>query len=671
MALEGAAAIVAALLVAGVVGFALPRPLRHLIAQVSVGLCAVGAALAFAALLAPGVAAPLAVPIGLPGSGMTLALDGLSALFLLLVFAVGAVTALYAADDRAPTAPLLPVFIAGMALTLLAGDAFALVLGFELMSLASWGLVLTSGERPETRSAALLYLGMASVGAACLIPALLLLAPVAGGLPDLQFAAMRAAPPEGWRAALVLVLVLLGAGSKAGLVPLHVWLPLAHPAAPSHVSALMSGAMTKVALYVVIRVLFDLCGAGHAAGWGVPLLVLGTFSAVLGALRATQEADLKSVLAASTVENIGLIAAALGLALMARSVDLPAVAALALGAALLHVLNHGVFKTLLFLGAGAAQHGAGTRRLDRLGGLVHRMPLTTIAMLAGAASLAGVPPAAGFASEWMLFQSVLAASRIGGLALQTVVTIVAALLALAVALAAAAAVRLIGIGFLGRPRTPRTAAADEAPPRVRRLLLGLAALSAAMGLLPGPILTLTAPALQALLGTGWEGRIGPLAIAPAGEGPGYSAIGIALLLAVALLLVRVALRRGSVQEERRGPAWNCGFAAPPDWLPFGDPLTQYGAAGFAQPLRRVLGTPLLGAREVVDMPLPGETRAARLAVRERDPAETWLHMPLLRLRGALSKQADRLQFLTIRRTLVVIFAALVVFLAVIAWLEAS
>jgi formate hydrogenlyase subunit 3/multisubunit Na+/H+ antiporter MnhD subunit len=481
---------------------------------------------------------------------------------------------------------------------------------------------------------------------------------------------MRAAPPEGWRAATVLALVLLGAGSKAGLAPLHPWLPLAHPAAPSHVSALMSGAMTKVAIYVIIRLLFDVCGAAQPLWWGIPLLAMGAASALVGALRATAEGDIKAVLACSTIENVGLVAIGVGVAMAARGADLPALATLALAGALLHALNHGVFKTLLFLCAGSVAHGAGTRALSRLGGLIHRMPVTTACALVGCACLAGLPVFAGFAGEWLLLQSVLAAPRIGDLALQTLFTVLAAVMALAIALAAAAAVRLIGVGFLGRPRTPRTAVADEAGRRARFAMLGLAALAVLLGLLPGPVLWLLEPVLRALTGDGMAGRAGWLSVAPSLETPGYATLAVALLLALAAGGAALVLRRFAAGGRSRGPAWAGGFAAAPAWLPFGDPVTQYSGASFAEPLQRTLGHAILGSREELIGPPPGIPGPVTMQASFRDPAITWLFAPLQRARAAVSRAADAMQLLTIRRILMVMFVVLVLFLAVIAAVEA-
>ncbi len=659
--LTGFAVVVAALLGLGAASAVAPR---RIAALGSLGACGVGFVLALAYLLAGAAPATLAVPLGLPGSWMTLALDGLSGFFLLVLSAVGAAAAAAALEaDADATAPFLPVLLGAMALTLLAGDAFALVLGLELTSLAAGALVLMR----HNDSAALLHIGVALPGAACLIAALALLAGGAGG--DFRFAAIRAHPPEGWPAVFVLVLALLGAGAKAGLVPLHGWLARLLVAAPMHVSALMSGAMTKVALYVLVRLLFDLSGPAQPGWWGAPLLVLGAAGAVLGALRANMADDIKAVLAGATVGSVGLIVIGLGLALAARGADLSTLAALALGGAMLTALAHGLFGSLLFLGAGAVHQGAGSRSLVRLGGLIHRMPVTTAAVLVGAASLAALPPSAGFAGQWMLFQAVLGGPRIDGFGLQTLVCVVAGLLALSAALSAAAAVRLLGVAFLGRPRSPRASAAEEAGQTMRTILIALAVASGLVGLFPGGVLSLAEPALRRLVSAGMADRAGLLAVAPQADLPGYSALGIALILALSAGLVVWLVRARAVPGHRFGPVWDGGFGPPPAWLPFGDPLTQYGGASFAQPLQRVLGAALLRARETVDMPSPGETRPARIAVAMEDPAERALFGPLAALRPRLVVLADRCWLPGIRRTLAVVFAVLVFLLTVVAIVE--
>ncbi len=497
-----------------------PKHAARLVCLGCIALCAVATLLDFAFLVSGARGAALTLPIGLPGGATVLALDGLSGFFLLLVMLAAtacAAAALDALREFQATLPLFPLFVAVMGLTLLAGDALALAIGFGAMTLTSCALVLTAhrdeGVRPAARSCA----GIGALGFACLIAALAVLGqgtaaagPSAGW--GFDFAAMRAHPPAGWRAALVLALTLVGAGSTAGMVPLHVWLPPALAAAPAPAAALMSGAATKVALYMLIRLLFDLCGPAQPPWWGLPLLVLGAGGALLGGWRANMEGDMRSILGCSTVAHVGLILVGIGLALAARGTDLPSLATLALGGALLLAFAHGMFKPLLFIAASAARNGTGTSLLRGLGGLVTRMPMTTAAMLVGGACLAGLPPSSGFAGEWMLFQAAFAAPHLGGLGVQVLVCAAILLMALGAALGAAAAVRLIGVGFLGRPRSPRAAAAEEAGAPTRAAMIGLAAISGLIGLFPGAVLALAAPALRLLVGTTMASRSGGLLV---------------------------------------------------------------------------------------------------------------------------------------------------------------
>lgn len=620
----------------------------------SLAICA--AALPFAAWGAFGPVASVALPVGLPGVGVRLALDPLGAFFLVPVLIVGAAAAACSRDDE--TLPLLPLFVAAMVLTLLAADGFALVLGFGAMAALCWGLVLAGGRRGAGR----LALGMALLGVVALVGAVALLVPPGRTLgEELAFAAVRAAPPVGWRAGLALALA--GTGGAMGLVPLHLWLPPAHRAAPGEVGALMSGAMTGVGAYVLVRLLFDLCGPATPAWWGVPLLALGAGSAVLGALRANLEGDVRGVLGASTVANSGLVAMALGAALAARGADLPALAALALGAALLLVLAHGLFKALLLLCAGAVGRGAGTHSLARLGGLIHTMPAVTLCALLGLASLAVLPVTAGFGGEWLLLQALVAGPRGGEIGLQMVFALGVAAVAFAAALLAAAAVRLAGVMFLGRPRTPRAAAAADPPRHERLALAALAMLTVLLGIVPALGLALANGAVRALAGVDIP-RAGLLAVGAQAEMPGYAPLGILLLLVLAAAGAAWWLRARAAPGVRRGPAWEGGDSPPPPWLPFGDPMTEYGPVSFAQPLLRTLGGLVL-ARERLQPAEPGSPAPARSWLSWQDPAGPTLYRPLTALRRRVSILLDSLQRLTTRSTIALLAAVLAALLAVV------
>jgi len=641
-----------------------PAVARH----VPLGVAVAGAGFALLGIVALVAPDPVVwtLPFGPPGLPVRLALDGLSAWFLMLVGLVALAAGLgapAAAPRRMQAA--LPLFLAGMVMTLLAADAATLLAGFEAMSLASFILVVGGQDSTDLRLAARRYLMFAALSVACLVPALGLMAAGAG---DLGFAALRRAPPEGLVAACVMALVLVGAGSKAGLWPLHVWLPPAHAAAPAHVSALMSAAMTKVAAYVLARLLLDLAGPAQPLWFGVPLLVLGIVSAVAGALRANLEEDAKRLLACSTIENLGLILAAFGLALCFRAADLSAFAAMAAGAGLLLALAHAMFKTALFLAAGAVLQAAGSRRLDALGGLIHRMPWTAALALVGVLAAAGLPPLSGFAAEWLLLQGLLGAWRVGDLAFQLLGIAALAGAGLAVALGAAAMLRLFAMVFLGRPRTPRAAGALEAPAPLRAALLLTGFVTLLVGLFPGGFLALGAPALALLVRR--EADAGALALAAPEQAAHYAPLLAVGLLLAAGLLVRALIRRAGAPALVRGPAWDCGFAAPPPDLPFGDPATQPSAAGLAQPLRRMLGQPLLVVTEVVTMAPPGSPAPARLEAGFADPLESLALPALATARDRLAAGLDRLRDLTLRQALMLPFGALVALLALVAWLEA-
>src|SRR5512140_2220597 len=408
MALAVLLSCVGVLLAAGVASVAGVRWRTTTPAAYAIGLVASAVALAVAGAVLvgdPDAVATVRLPIGLPWLGAHFRLDCLSAFFLVVVNLGGCTASLYGLGygphETSPgrVLPFYLVFLAGMNLVVLADDAFTFLLTWEFMSLSSWALVMAHHRQSDNTRAGYIYLLMASFGTLSLLLAFGLLAGPAGGY---GFDAIRSASPSAGLSAAVLVLALLGAGSKAGLVPLHVWLPLAHPAAPSHVSALMSGVMTKVAVYGFIRVVFDLLGPPQW-WWSVPMLMLGGATAVIGLLSATLEGDLKRLLAYSTIENIGIVFVGLGLALAFKANAMPAAAALAMTAALFHVLNHSIFKSLLFFGSGAVLTATGERDMEHLGGLIHGMPLTAFTFLAGCMAISALPPLNGFVSEWLIF----------------------------------------------------------------------------------------------------------------------------------------------------------------------------------------------------------------------------------------------------------------------------
>jgi hydrogenase-4 component B len=511
---------------------------------------------------------------------------------------------------------------------------------------------------PDNARAGYIYLVMASMGTLVLLLAFGVLAGIEG---NYAFSAIRANHPEALTSALVLLLVLVGAGSKAGLVPLHVWLPLAHPAAPSHVSALMSGVMTKVAVYGFIRIAFDLLG--EPAWWSsVGVLGVAGVTTVLGVLYALMQHDLKRLLAYHTVENIGIIFIGLGLALAFRSSGMGLAAALAMTAALFHVLNHSVFKSLLFFGSGAVLSATGERNMENLGGLIHRMPRTAAVFLIGCAAISALPPLNGFVSEWLTFQAILLGPQLPQWGLRFMIPAVGALLALSAALAAACFVKAYGVTFLGRPRTAAAENAREIDRWSLAAMFLLAALCFVAGVVPGPVVDLLAPAVQSLIGARLpEQTFMPWAsLVPIADIRGsYNGLIVLLFLAASGSLTAMVIHRFATRATRRSDIWDCGY-------PDSSAATQYSSSSFSMPIRRVFGATVFMVRERVDMPPPGETRAAHFHAKVFDPAWRLVYGPMARgaLRAAMA--LNRLQFLTIRRYLTLVFATLVILLLVVA-----
>ncbi|MFN8188456.1 MAG: proton-conducting transporter membrane subunit [Gaiellales bacterium] len=506
--------------------------------------------------------------------------DGLTALFLGVLGAIALAALLFAVRYLIPSprgraiGALTAGFVLAQALVLVARDPLTFLVGWEAMTLLPAAVILVGRSDREARRTVFVYVALTHLAGAGTWAAVLLLAR-AGAIGD----ASALVPGSGLQIAIALA-ALVGMGAKAGLMPLHVWLPRAHPIAPAHVSALMSGVMIKVALYGLVRVLVD--WLGPLPEWlGVLVLAVGAFSAVAGVVYALFQHDLKRLLAFHSIENVGIIVLGLGACLLLRARGAEAWAAFALAAALLHTVNHAIFKALLFLGAGAFDRAVGSLELDRLGGLLRRMPWTGAAFLVGAMAIAGLPPLNGFASEWLTLQSLLRVPAYGGIGDGVAGAIALAALASTAALAVFCFVKVVGLVLLGPPRRPSVEAAVEAPVPMRAAVAGLAAgcvaLGVAPGLLFGPLVGLAPWAVAAPATVGLD--VPSTGSLPTGT--------IALVLAG--LVGVLALARGR-RVAAPAPTWACGQLV--------EPPLRWTSAGFTKPLRLVLEAVLRPQREI-------------------------------------------------------------------------
>jgi formate hydrogenlyase subunit 3/multisubunit Na+/H+ antiporter MnhD subunit len=544
------------------------------------------AVVAAASLTAPSEQAVL--PVGLPDLPMHVRRDALTSLFLFLLGAGSAGISVFAAgyfrrgEGTAPGLLCLQyhLFLASMGFVLLADDAYAFMVAWETMALSSYFLVTTQHGIPEIRRAGFLYLLLAHLGA---IAILLSFGVMQGGSWQFTFDAMRNAHLAPHWAFIAFLLALVGFGAKAGLVPLHVWLPEAHPAAPSPVSALMSGVMLKTAVYGVLRVTFDLLGKPEW-WWGLVPLGVGLFSALYGVVFAAAQTDMKRLLAWSSIENLGIILTGIGLAIVFHGVGMNALGALALLAALYHSLNHAFIKSLLFLGTGAVLHSTGERNLGRLGGLIHRMPWVAWLTLVGALAMAGLPPLNGFVSEWLLLQAFLFAHEVPRTFINMILPLGAALVALSAALAAYVMVKFYGVIFLGQPREQALAHAHDAGVLERIGLVWLAIGCFALGLLPTFVVGDLRIVVQQLSGDVLSSGQAPwwLLVPLPQRHVSYSAPIFLITLAAVVVLTIFLVRRLYHQRVRHVPPWDCGFGT----------LTarmQDTAEGFGQPIRHIFG----------------------------------------------------------------------------------
>ena len=572
----------------------------------------------------------LVLPIGLPDLPFHLRLDALSAFFLFLLGATAAGISIYAAGyirKGEGTAPglqclLYHLFLTSMAFVILADDGYAFMVAWETMALSSFFLVTSEHRHAEIRRAGYLYLLVAHIGA---VGILLSFGVMAGSAGDYTFDAMRDFSTLGIWPTIAFLLALFGFGAKAGLLPLHVWLPEAHPAAPSPVSAMMSGVMLKTAIYGLLRVSFDLLHA-QLWWWGALLLLLGLASAIFGAIFSTVQTDMKRLLAYSSIENIGLIFVGFGLTLIFKSFAMPQLAALALVATLYHCLNHAFFKSLLFLCTGSVLHATRERNLGKLGGLIHRMPWVTWLALVGVLASAGLPPLNGFVSEWLLLQSFLFTSGLPQGYLNMLLPLVAGAIALIAALAGFAMVKFFGVVFLGQPREEKLAQAHDAGRLERIGLLWLAVGCLLLGLLPNVVIALLDPVTRLLVGSslsfaasshGWW-LLAPISEDRASYSPAIFLGSIAVLMPLVYWVVNRSFRR----RLKRVPPWDCGF-------PLQTSRMQDTAEGFGQPIRRIFSPFFKRTRE---HPSPFDTQPRYRSLVE-DPFWYWLYLPIARIVG--------------------------------------
>ncbi len=602
---------------------------------------AVGILLAGVALTGlMGTAETAVLPIGLPGLPFHLRLDSLAAFFLLVIGATSAGVSAFAAGyfrkgEGTPPGLLClqyHVFLASMALVVMADDAYAFMVCWETMALSSFFLVTSNHRVPEIRRAGYLYLLIAHIGA---IAILLCFGVLQANTGDYTFGNMRLQHLSPFWASVAFLLAILGFGAKAGVLPMHIWLPEAHPAAPSPVSALMSGIMLKTAVYGVLRVTFDLLSI-HIWWWGVILLALGLATALFGVVFAAVQTDMKRLLAYSSIENIGLIFTGIGLGVLFNAYGMEQLSALALTATLYHVASHAFFKSLLFVGTGSVLHATGERNLGHLGGLIRFMPWVAWLALIGVFASSGLPPLSGFVSEWLLLQSFLFTPGLPDSFLNMLIPVVAAGIALVTALAGYTMVKFFGIVFLGQPREEKLHNAHDAGSWERLGMLWLAAGCIGLGLMPTVVIQFIDPVTHLLVGAGLGAAAGvngwlllaPTSIERASYSPVYFLLGIIAGCALAFILVR-AYYHGRL---RHSAPWGCGY-------PWQTPRMQDTAEGFGQPIRQIFDPFFRTQRE---LPSPFDT-APRYKVVVEDHFWYWLYVPVARSVEFLARQVGRLQ----------------------------
>jgi formate hydrogenlyase subunit 3/multisubunit Na+/H+ antiporter MnhD subunit len=614
------------------------------------------------------------LPAGLPDLPFHLRLDLLSGYFLVVVGLLAFFVSIYSIGyvkgylgHRSVTRMVVfyTFFLAGMFLVVLADDALFFLIAWEMMAASSYFLVLFEDERVENRRAAFLYLVVAHVGAIAILLSFGVMAGLATGFSGFQsytFDAMRETELPAGLATLAFLLAFFGFAAKAGVIPLHVWLPEAHPVAPSNVSALMSGVMLKTAIYGIVRVAFDLIG-DFPWWWGALVLVFGLVSAVMGVLYALMQHDLKRLLAYHSVENIGIILIGIGLAMIFTSFNMSILAALALIAGLYHTLNHAMFKGLLFMGAGAVLHATHERNMEEMGGLIRFMPWTAVFFLIGCISISALPPFNGFVSEWLTYQAFLLSPALPSPLLNLLIPLGAALLALTSALAAACFVKAFGVTFLGHRRGHHHGRVHEAGWSMRTGMLLAALTCLGLGVLPTVLLQWMDPLAEYLVdgtiaasasGFGWM-WLTPIAAERASYSAPVAFVGILSVVVITYLLLHA--RPGAIH---RAPLWDCGFEKITNRM-------QYTATSFSMPLRRIFGF-LFSIKEHVRQ-LPPATHPVfperlHYHLRVRDRFWMWIYQPVVDASFWLSRRIGRMQQGRIQIYLIYSFATIIVLLII-------
>jgi hydrogenase-4 component B len=651
------------------------RPNQRLVINVCFSLSALATFLAtIAGILAVtnGVTSTAVLPLGLPDLPFHLRLDLLSGFFVTIIGLLAFFVSIYSIGyvkgflGRRPITRLVVfyvLFLAGMLLVVLADDALFFLIAWELMASASYFLVIFEDERIENRRAAFLYLVVAHVGAIAILLSFGVMAGLTTGFSGFYsytFDAMRETELPSGLAALAFLLAFFGFGAKAGIVPLHVWLPEAHPVAPSNVSALMSGVMLKTAIYGIVRVVFDLIG-DFPWWWGALVLAFGLVSSVMGVLYALMQHDLKRLLAYHSVENIGIILIGIGLAMIFCSFDMPLLAALALIAGLYHTLNHAIFKGLLFMGAGAVLHATHERNMEEMGGLIHVMPWTAAFFLIGCISISALPPFNGFVSEWLTFQAFLLSPGLPNPLLNLLIPLGAALLALTSALAAACFVKAFGVTFLGHQRGNHHGRVHETGWSMRIGMMLAALTCLLLGVMPTVMVSWMDPLAEELVGgviASSASGLGWMWLTPiAPERASYSApiVFFGILAVVFVVYAVLHTRPGTIH---RTPIWDCGFQKLTNRM-------QYTATAFSMPLRRIFGF-LFSIKEQIQQ-LPPKNHPAfperlHYTLRVRDRFWGWLYQPVVDASFWLSRRIGRLQQGRIQIYLIYSFITIVVLL---------